>query len=346
MRFWVKWALSEAISSGIWMECDRKVAIFGSGSRPRDDGAVVSCQLSAVRKDNVSHQFRPLRKNLWRLWIVQHPPRADSRAHTAFPVDSHPARHYCQPGKWAGLVPIHCNECGTEVPDGSRFCNGCGRPIEQNIWAQNTSTQQFAPPAHMAPKPPTTIAQKEAATPSYVIEPEKQTSRAPQILLVLLGISVVALVLMLSKMGQRQSSNGGVFARAESVPAASTVRTENVKIAAGAFIVQPGRYSFSKFTVPQKCRNVRVQGRSTSTGGSDIEVYVLSEGELANWKSGNQAQKIYNSGRVSANTINLRLPATSEGQTAAYYIVFNNKFSADASKALKADVSLYYERTL
>jgi hypothetical protein len=243
---------------------------------------------------------------------------------------------------------MHCNECGTEVPEGSRFCNGCGSPIEQDISAQNTSTQQFAPAARMAPEAPTTIAAKEAATPSYVIEPEKQTSRAPQILLVLLGISVVALVLMLSKMGQRQSSNGGVSARSESVPAASTVRTENVKVAAGAFIVQPGRYSFSKFTVPQKCRNVRVQGRFTTSGGSEngIEVYILTEGELANWKSGHQAQKIYNSGRVSANTINLRLPATSDGQTATYYIVFNNKFSADASKALKADVSLYYERAI
>ena len=197
----------------------------------------------------------------------------------------------------------------------------------------------------MAPEAPTTIAAKEAATPSYVIEPEKQTSRAPQILLVLLGISVVGLVLMLSKMGQRQS---GVTTQARSIPATSTVRTENVKVAAGAFTVQPGRYSFSRFTVPQNCRNVRVQGRFTTSGGSEngIEVYILSEGELANWKSGHQAQKIYNSGRVSANTINLRLPATSDGQTATYYIVFNNKFSADASKALKADVSLYYERAL
>jgi len=197
----------------------------------------------------------------------------------------------------------------------------------------------------MAPEAPTTIAAKEAATPSYVIEPEKQTSRAPQILLVLLGISVVGLVLMLSKMGQRQS---GVTTQARSIPATSTVRTENVKVAAGAFTVQPGRYSFSRFTVPQNCRNVRVQGRFTTSGGSEngIEVYILSEGELANWKSGHQAQKIYNSGRVSANTINIRLPATSDGQTATYYIVFNNKFSADASKALKADVSLYYERAL
>src|SRR5262249_26225948 len=240
---------------------------------------------------------------------------------------------------------MHCNECGTEVPDGSRFCNGCGRPMEQDISAQSTSTQQFAPVARMAPEAPTTIAAKEAATPSYVIEPEKQTSRAPQILLILLGISLVALVLMLSKMGQRQSSNGGVSARSESVPAASTLRTESVKVAAGAFIVQPGRYSSSRFTVPQKCRNVRVQGRFTSSGGSDIEVYVLSEGELANWKSGHQAQKIYNSGRVTAETINLRLPATSDRQTATYYIVFNNKFSAQTSKVLKADVSLYYERT-
>src|SRR5215471_18753317 len=238
---------------------------------------------------------------------------------------------------------MHCNECGTEVPDGSRFCNGCGRPIEQDISAQNTSTQQFAPAARMAPEAPTTIAAKEAATPSYVIEPEKQTSRAPQILLVLLGISVVGLVLMLSKMGQRQS---GVTTQARSIPATSTVRTENVKLAAGTFTVQPRRYSFSRFTVPQNCKNVRVQGRFTTSGGSEngIEVYILSEGELANWKSGHQGQKIYNSGRVSANTINLRLPATSDWQTATYYIVFNNKFSADASKALKADVSLYYDR--
>jgi predicted nucleic acid-binding Zn ribbon protein len=249
--------------------------------------------------------------------------------------------------KWAGLFPMHCNECGTEIPEGSRFCNGCGRPIQQNISAQDTSGEQSAHAARRAPEAPTAIAAEEAATPSYVIEPEKQTSRTPQILLVLLGISVVALVLMLS-MGQRQSGNSGVTTQARSIAATSTVRTENVKLAAGAFTVQPGRYSFSKFTVPQKCTNVRVQGRFTSSGGSEngIEVYILSERELANWKNGHQAQKLYNSGRVTAEAINLRLPPTSNGQTATYYIVFNNKFSAQTSKALRADVSLYYERGL
>jgi hypothetical protein len=91
-----------------------------------------------------------------------------------------------------------------------------------------------------------------------------------------------------------------------------------------------------------------VQGRfKTSAGSGDgIEVYILREGELTNWKNGHQAQKIYDSGRVTAKTINLRLPSTSNGQTATYYIVFNNKFSVQTSKALRADMSLYYDRGL
>jgi len=189
---------------------------------------------------------------------------------------------------------------------------------------------------------------REQDTPSYVIEPERQTSRTPQVLLALLGIALIALVLMLTKMGHRQTADRGDATQARPIAATPTVRGENVKLAAGAFTVPPGRYSFSKFTVPQRCSNVSVRGRFTASGGSgnDIEVYVLSEGELTNWKNGHQAQTIYNSGRVTAQNINLRLPSTSERQAVTYYIVFNNKFSAHGAKALKADVSLHYDRSL
>jgi len=243
---------------------------------------------------------------------------------------------------------MYCNECGADVPDGSRFCNSCGCSIEQNVSAQDTSTEPLAHAVRMAPEAPIAMPAKEQDTPSYVIEPEKQSSRTPQVLLALLGIALIAFVLMLSKMGDKQTAGGGVTTQAHPMAATATLRGENVKLAAGAFTVQPGRYSFSKFTVPQKCSNVSVRGRFTTSGGSgnDIEVYILSEGELNNWKNGHQAQTIYNSGRVAARNINLRLPSTSEREAATYYIVFSNKFSAHAAKALKADVSLHYDRSL
>jgi hypothetical protein len=243
---------------------------------------------------------------------------------------------------------MYCNECGAEVPDGSRFCNSCGRPIDQNVSPQDTSTEPLAHAARMAAEAPMAMPAREQDTPSYVIEPEKQTSRTPQVLLALLAIALIAFVLMLSKMGHRQSSGGGVTTQARSIAGVPTPRAENVKLAVGAFTVQPGRYSFSKFTVPQKCNNVSVRGRVTASGGSanEIEVYILSEGEWTNWKNGHQARTMYKSGRVTEETINLRLPSTSERQAATYYIVFNNKFSAHAAKALKADVSLHYDRSL
>jgi hypothetical protein len=241
---------------------------------------------------------------------------------------------------------MHCNECGSEVPSGSRFCNTCGSPT-LNISNQSSSSEQLGHAARMDPETQTLMTAKEQAAPSYIVEPEKPQSRTPQILLVLLGIAVVAFVaLAVSKMGHRQSSGTGVTtqARATALPIA---RAETVKLAGGAFIVQPGRYSFSKFIVPQKCVNVRMQGRFTTSGGvgNGIELYVLNKDELANWQNGHQAHMLYNSGRVTTKTINLRLPSTSGEEAATYYMVFNNKFSNLAKKAVTADISLHYDRT-
>ena len=37
---------------------------------------------------------------------------------------------------------MRCKNCGTENPDGSRFCATCGKPLEQEEPAKNVAEQK------------------------------------------------------------------------------------------------------------------------------------------------------------------------------------------------------------
>jgi emp24/gp25L/p24 family/GOLD len=101
------------------------------------------------------------------------------------------------------------------------------------------------------------------------------------------------------------------------------------------FTVEPGHFRYFQFTVGDRAA---VAGRFRAQGGSgnDVEVYILDEDSLENYRNGHRVQTYYNSGRVTVGTINVTLGA------GRYYLVFNNSFSTVSNKAVNARVELQY----
>jgi len=87
--------------------------------------------------------------------------------------------------------------------------------------------------------------------------------------------------------------------------------------------------------------NAHVNGRFNASGGTgnDIEAVIATEDEFTNWINGHQARVVYSTqGRKTADAFDVRLaPGT-------YYLAFNNRFSAFASKNLSLQVDLNYQR--
>ncbi len=105
-----------------------------------------------------------------------------------------------------------------------------------------------------------------------------------------------------------------------------------------------GAYNY-KFTVPAGALNATLKGHFVADGGSgkDIDVVIVSEDEYVNWQNGHPTKALYNSGKVTQDTISIALPAVPAAAT--YYVVFNNKFSLLTPKAVQANLDLnFYTR--
>ena len=68
---------------------------------------------------------------------------------------------------------------------------------------------------------------------------------------------------------------------------------------------------------------MNLKGHFSATGGagSDIEAYLLTEDELVKWRTGHAVETLCNSGRVTQETVNVRLPGD-----AAKYAFVKHKF--------------------
>jgi len=108
-------------------------------------------------------------------------------------------------------------------------------------------------------------------------------------------------------------------------------------IVSEAFSLKGGQYMSYKFTIPESSGGGTVVGNFVASGGSDdIFVVITNESGLTNIKSGNSYKAYYDSGKVSADDINVNLsPGT-------YYIVFSNAHSLMTPKAVNANVSVEY----
>ena len=73
----------------------------------------------------------------------------------------------------------------------------------------------------------------------------------------------------------------------------------------------------------------------------DIEVFVMTQDDYVNWQNGHTVNTLYNSGKVTQETLNVTLPT----DAGTYCLVFSNKSSWLTPRAVQANVNLtYYTR--
>jgi len=91
---------------------------------------------------------------------------------------------------------------------------------------------------------------------------------------------------------------------------------------------------------PRPGTSLRIEGWFEAAGGSrnDIEVYILDEIGLTNFKNGTTAQTYYNSGRATTGKPHAFLPLSNQN----YYVVFSNRFSLLSPKAVKTYMTAWY----
>lgn len=110
-----------------------------------------------------------------------------------------------------------------------------------------------------------------------------------------------------------------------------------------AFTINAGAYYILKFEAPPGSYSETLKGHFSATGGmgNDVEVYVVTEDDLVNLQNGHQVHSLYDSGRVTQETMDVNLP-TGGGK---YCLVFSNKFSLLTPKAVQSNLThTYYTR--
>jgi hypothetical protein len=111
-----------------------------------------------------------------------------------------------------------------------------------------------------------------------------------------------------------------------------------------ASVINPGEYVFIRFAVAGGAKNIRVDGRFQASGGSgnDVEVFIVDENGLLNFKNDHSVSTYYNSGKVTADTLNVQLPPAAAPVT--YYLVLSNTFSLLSDKIVNGNITLHYDR--
>lgn len=109
----------------------------------------------------------------------------------------------------------------------------------------------------------------------------------------------------------------------------------------GSVAVQHLSYEIYPFVIrPGSMLHPRVSGRLTARGGTgnDIEVFVMSDADLINWKNGHSANTFYNSGRVTVADVKVALPGPG-----TYAVVVSNTFSGMTPKTVEGRLTLAWD---
>jgi hypothetical protein len=111
-------------------------------------------------------------------------------------------------------------------------------------------------------------------------------------------------------------------------------------IVTGSFSVQARNFTPFTIQVPEGLDDVRIEGTFSAEGGrgNDIEVTLLEEIQFRNWQNRHKFLPMYESGRVTADRVNVPLPGAG-----TYVMVFSNRFSLLSTKAVTADLKLRYD---
>jgi hypothetical protein len=185
-----------------------------------------------------------------------------------------------------------------------------------------------------------------AAAPARISKPARQPKSKSLLGTVagdfVLGI-VAGLVLLAVLFGVTQVQNANRQPLTTATTQAPKPQLHMQSMDEKAFTVDAGAAVHFTVEATAGAFNVNLKGHFAATGGTgnDIEVYVLTEDDLLNWQNGHTVHTLYNSGRVTQETVNVALP-TDAGK---YCLVFNNTFSFLTPKAVQTDIALtYYTR--
>jgi hypothetical protein len=245
---------------------------------------------------------------------------------------------------------VFCEQCGNQLPEASRFCNACGtavvgvvtsHPVVQGQGSTAQAVQMAAARSDIAPL--------ESQGPMRIsnLTPPPEPKQYPAVQW-LFGTAAVALVILvaivLANTPHKVSGKDDSLRQITTMP---VIRTYDVGLPESSFTIAAGQYIYCKFTVPQRARNVHIDGHFDATGGSgnDVEVLLVNQEGLTNWTNHHQAIAYYSSGRLTTDSLNVQLPATTDAAT-TYYLVFNNAFSLFSNKAVSSDIKLHYDRAL
>lgn len=109
---------------------------------------------------------------------------------------------------------MFCNNCGTEQPEGTKFCSSCGAPISGAAQpaspVQPTTTTGYSYGAPAAPQ--TNQTQPFSAPqydPNYNANQPKKKSKLPLIIGIVVAVVVVAVIAGIALGGSGSSSSGG-----------------------------------------------------------------------------------------------------------------------------------------
>ena len=215
---------------------------------------------------------------------------------------------------------MFCPQCGTEVPEDARFCMKCGHVL-----------------GAVAPAPAAAPAPAPAVVPAPVAETKSSGPNKWGLKLVGLLVLIGLVWIVAKAVSSLNHSTGGSGSGSTVLQILPQPRTQT--IIDGALTVAAMGFTYYTFTVPADATSVSVDGHFTATGGTgnDIEVYVLNDDDFVNFKNGHSAPTLYNSGKVTQDSISATIPATG-----TYYLVFNNNFSLLTPKAVQATATLHY----
>jgi hypothetical protein len=224
-------------------------------------------------------------------------------------------------------VLLGCAQCGSTLPDDAKFCLECGKPVSLPAKSPATAPEQPLPPALRRP-----------------------SRTRPMIV----GLVLAILAVFILWAGFSDST------AAQQIQEFVGWKHDRVILDA-TFSIGPHTFRYYKFALPEGSVNVAVVGRFTSAADgpnpsnrrvttkskneeidNNIEVYVLSEPAFTVWQNGYATSSVYESGRVTAGTVQADVPAGA----GIYYLVFSNKSAPKTPKSIHATLLLRYKSWL
>jgi hypothetical protein len=221
---------------------------------------------------------------------------------------------------------MYCSKCGNQVPDGHPFCSKCGFAVATG----STGTAAAVAPATASGTPVRSAEKKEGISPMRIIG-------------VLALVAVIGLFIF-AAVNQNSHSTTSQPPPPLAAPPRPVIKHWTVKLGSENVIIEPGRYQYVQFATSSDMQAIKIVGHVEATGGSgnDVEVFVMDEDTFVNWKNHHQTAALFQSGRVTATSLELDLPSAEN----RYYLIFNNGFSLLSNKAVVSSVVLKYDKLM